>query len=96
MQSGRVDAHLFIVERRDAVCLTCVNLGHLLNLDKEHVSTNQVGEALGWAPRRLNPTAAYLVAARVVEGDEYFGSGDHYWPPGLTMSDELLRFVSSL
>lgn len=68
---------------------------HLINLDADQADASDVGEALGWAPRRFNAAAAYLVTARVVKPIEYM-SDDSFWPCGFLMEDELLRFVKSL
>ena len=67
----------------------------LLNLDSHQADAGEVAETLGWPPRRFNSAAAYLVSARVVEPIEHM-DGRHYWPPGFTMGDELLRFIRSL
>ena len=67
----------------------------LINLDSNQADAKEVAEALGWAPRRFNSAAAYLVSTRVVKPIEYIG-GNGYWPCGFRMGDELLRFVQSL
>lgn len=67
----------------------------LLNLKSDYVDCAEVGEALAWEPRRFNPAIAYLISARVVQSHEYMGGGE-YWPPAVSVGDELLRFVRSL
>lgn len=68
----------------------------LLNLGSDYVDCSEVAEALGWPPRQFNPAVAYLISARVVTAHEYMGGTDHYWPPAVSVGDELLRFVRSL
>ena len=68
----------------------------LLNLDTDYVHCADVAEALGWSPRQFNPAIAYLISARVVESHEYMGGDGDYWPPAVSIGDELLRFVRSL
>lgn len=67
----------------------------LLNLDTDYVDCADAAEALGWPPRRFNVAIAYLISARVVQAHEYSG-GRAYWPPAVSVGDELLRFVRSL
>lgn len=67
----------------------------LLNLDNEQIDCAEVAESLAWAARRFNPAIAYLISARIVQSHEYMGGGD-YWPPAVSVGDELLRFVRSL
>lgn len=68
---------------------------HLINLDSDQADAQEVGEGLGWPPRRFNAAAAYLVSARIVKPIEYMGEHS-YWPCGFWLGDELLRFVRSL
>lgn len=67
----------------------------IFNLEKEDVDCGEVARSLDWPPRRFNPAIAYLVSARIVKGQEYLG-GHKYWPPAVSVGDELLRFVRSL
>ena len=67
----------------------------LLNLDTDHIDCAEVASSLGWSARRFNPAIAYLVSARIVSSHEYMG-GDEFWPPAVSIGDELLRFVRSL
>lgn len=67
---------------------------HLASLDSDQAGAEEVGEAMGWAPRRFNAAAGHLVSARVVEPIECIGGGD-FWPYGFMLGDELLRFVRS-
>ncbi len=67
----------------------------LINLESDQADAKEVAEGLGWAPRRFNAAAAYLVSARVVKPIEYMGE-HNYWPCGFWLGDELLRFVRSL
>ena len=67
----------------------------LLNLDADYVDCAKVAVSLGWPARRFNPTMAYLVSARIVSSHEYMGGGE-FWPPAVSIGDELLRFVRSL
>jgi len=69
---------------------------HLMNLKSMGADCEEVAKDLVWEPRRFNPAVAYLVDAKVVESEEYMGSGHHYWPPAVRFGDELLRFVRSL
>lgn len=68
---------------------------HLTNLDSDQVDAGEAAKALGWAPRRFNSAAAYLVSARAVAPIECWAD-DEYWPCGFMVGDELLRFVRSL
>jgi hypothetical protein len=67
----------------------------LLNLDTDYVDCAEVAVSLNWPARRLNPAIAYLVSARIVSSHEYLGGGE-FWPPAVSVGDELLRFVRSL
>jgi hypothetical protein len=67
----------------------------LLNLGTDYVDCAEVAASLGWPARRFNPAIAYLVSARIVSSHEYMG-GDAFWPPAVSVGDELLRFVRSL
>lgn len=67
----------------------------LLNLGTDGAECAAVAASLDWPARRFNPAVAYLVSARVVSSHEYFDNGE-FWPPEVTMGDELLRFVRSL
>jgi len=67
----------------------------LLNLETDYVDCAEVAASLGWPARRFNPAIAYLVSARIVSSHEYMG-GDEFWPPAVSVGDELLRFVRSL
>jgi hypothetical protein len=66
----------------------------LLNLESDYVDCSEVGATLGWPPRRFNSAIGYLVSARIVKAQEFMG-GNNYWPPAVSVGDELLRFVRS-
>lgn len=67
----------------------------LLNLDTDYVDCAEVAASLDWPARRFNAAIAYLVSARIVSSHEYLGGGE-FWPPAVSVGDELLRFVRSL
>lgn len=67
----------------------------LLNLDTDYVDCAEVAASLDWPVRRFNPAIAYLVSARIVSSHEHLGGGE-FWPPAVSVGDELLRFVRSL
>lgn len=67
----------------------------LLNLDIDYIDCEEIAQSLGWPARRFNPAIGYLVSARVVTSHEYMGGGA-FWPPAVSVGDELLRFVRSL
>jgi hypothetical protein len=67
----------------------------LLNLESDYVNCAEVASSLGWPTRRFNPAMTYLVSARIVSSHEYMGGGA-FWPPAVSVGDELLRFVRSL
>lgn len=67
----------------------------LLNLDTDDIDCEEVAQSLGWPARRFNPAIGYLVSARVVTSHEYMGGGE-FWPPAVSVGDELLRYVRSL
>jgi hypothetical protein len=65
---------------------------YLYNRGIEDAELTDIGKALNWEPRRLNPAIAFLVDGGVVDAHEY-SSGDSYEPAAIGSDDRLLRFV---